>query len=904
MHAEVEILFKDYSLKNVVVAPYLSDFLYVNMLSIISGGNSTGSITVPTKGIKFGTNRNLGFSYLNKLFFPPFSNSKNLRKARVALWKNAHVNVFFWSTLIGLSFLSSNARLRRLYKSVPGRQHTQVTNTVLSNLNMPIRFFLTSSMRVKSNDNISGTSRYSGLQFTGVELLDELSLKSEFYFKNFRVVEKFFPVMANVFTVGFSEKFFYPYYFILNLGGLGSTFNVLFRVVTAGVLYVNRRPIEYLAGRNDLLLKRYQRFFSVFKYSCGIFVFYMLFYVYFSKYGRFDFLNKFQKLGNICDICGSSISLEFYELFETRSIIFDDIIVLGDLSKDFYNFNYNFFNSFSGWRSLGQLYFKFNSSSLHVVYSRLSRTSQIESCLSFLARFRCIINQNYLNLRHLTLGSIFRRLMLLDVVDLRVVATYYLYNNVVRPNFLFLFFQKKIWFSVLKHPFNFFEVLYRVWGYWCYFIQREVTAPNLITIKVYVKIYLSFFFKNSDFLINFLKKIYCLSLPWAIYLKFLVKSFGIFKFLRLVGGLTFLVCGLLLAGLILLGFWLVKLSGIYLMWVLICYAAIGFSYRYLRMFNRLALTDKRFFYLLFFRTKFGITLTYYFSKMWVTGLLINLFQISWCALYRLGVTFAKGSFYNVYLWQQYYKLLVTSLEYGLVRVGADAVYSIFPKFYTLSFFYFSKPSFLLNVQFKLLGFFWVSASFGKINWLLRMLVKTLFSELGWWVLRSNSPLQRSSDFIRIFFSNRVLTNTSSYNYANYVTWFNLLPLFDNFFSILLELLFVRGVLTYSRYLYFYKKFGFKSANLKNLTKVGVLVGDILLDGHVVNVFSEQEPKRKFILMQYYNYYLKFQVWALVVVVSLIVFLLSCVASLVLFNFFLGLIGRVFYRFRFFYLLGK
>lgn len=348
MRAEVEILFKNYSLKNVAAAPYLSDFLYVNMLSVISGGNSTGSVALTTKDIKFGVNRNSGFSYLNKLFFPPFSNSKNLRKVRVASWENTRVNVFFWSTLIGLSFLSSNARWHRLYKSVPGQRHTQVTNTVLSNLNTPIRFFLISSMRGKSNDNISGISRYSRLQFTGVELLDELSSKSEFYFKNFRVVGKFLPVMANVFTVGFSEKFFYPYYFILNLGKLGSTFNLLCKVVTAGVSYVNRRPIEYLAGRNDLLLKKYQRFFSVFKYSYSIFIVYMLFYVYFSKRERFDYFNKFQKLGNTCDIRGSSISLEFYELFETRSIIFDDTAVLGDLSKDFYKFNYNFFNSFRG----------------------------------------------------------------------------------------------------------------------------------------------------------------------------------------------------------------------------------------------------------------------------------------------------------------------------------------------------------------------------------------------------------------------------------------------------------------------------------------------------------------------------------------------------------------------------
>lgn len=57
-------------------------------------------------------------------------------------------------------------------------------------------------------------------------------------------------------------------------------FNLLFKVAVVGVSYFNRRPIEYLVGRNDLFQKRYQRFLRVFKYSPSIPILYVLLYIY------------------------------------------------------------------------------------------------------------------------------------------------------------------------------------------------------------------------------------------------------------------------------------------------------------------------------------------------------------------------------------------------------------------------------------------------------------------------------------------------------------------------------------------------------------------------------------------------------------------------------------------------
>lgn len=212
MCARAEILFKDYSLKNSVGAPYLADFLYIRMLSLISGGDSASDVTLHTKGAKFVVSGRMRFSYVNEL--PPhlFSNLRKFDGAQVALLKNVRMGVFFWSTLIGLSFLSSNIRLHKLYKSVPGGLRTQIINTVSSNLNTPTRFFLNSNIHRKSVGGVPVSLRSGGLQFIGAELPGGLMLKSEFYFKNFMVVGQFFPIMFNVFTIGFSEKFFYPYY--------------------------------------------------------------------------------------------------------------------------------------------------------------------------------------------------------------------------------------------------------------------------------------------------------------------------------------------------------------------------------------------------------------------------------------------------------------------------------------------------------------------------------------------------------------------------------------------------------------------------------------------------------------------------------------------------------------------
>lgn len=98
------------------------------------------------------------------------------------------------------------------------------------------------------------------------------------------------------------------------------------------------------------------------------------------------------------DTSKSRSSLEFYDLFETRLVSFDDIGGFAGLSKDFYSFSYyfvNFLNYFTGWRNLIQLFLKFNGLSLAAVRARLSRISQIESCLLFLVRFQYSINQNY-----------------------------------------------------------------------------------------------------------------------------------------------------------------------------------------------------------------------------------------------------------------------------------------------------------------------------------------------------------------------------------------------------------------------------------------------------------------------------------------------------------------------------
>lgn len=905
MRAEVDMLFKNFSLKNTVGAPYLSDFLYARMLSLVFSGNSVGSVILRTKDGKFGINRSLGFSYLNKLFFPLFSTTKNFRGVRARSWKNVHASTFFWCTLLGLSFLSNNIRLHKLYKSIPGGLRTQIATTVPSNLNTPILFFLMSTISGKSTGSIPVTLRRSGLQFIGVELLSRLILESEAYFKNFRLAGQFFPVVFNAFTFGFSEKFFYPYYSIWNLGGDRSVFNLLFKAATARLLFVNRRPVEYLAGRNNLFQKRYRRFFSLLVDNRDIFVFYILLYVYRSKYDQLNFWNKFQKLSIRRDVGGSFTPLGFYELFETRLAVFGDTGILGEPSKDEYSFTYffvNFLNYFTGWRSLMHLFLKFNGPSLYTVSFRSSRTAQMESCLLFLARFQCLINQNYWNFHNSFFGSMFKVLRLFETADSQTVTTYCLYNNSIRPYFLFVFFLKKIWFGFGKYSFNWLGFLSSGWWFCFYFIQRRYAAFNLITIKEWPRIYLNFFFENYYYLSSFGKKVYCLSLRWAVYLNFLFKTFRIFEFLKLGRILNFLVYSIWLAGCIFIAVWLTKVFGVYLVLAIMGYLGTGFSYQYLRAFNELAVFDKRFFYSLFFRTRFSVAPIYYFLKIEGIVLLCNLFQIGWRLLYKLITLIVGVIFANAYSWQQHYKLLLTGVEFRRVT-ELGAVYFMFPRFSILGFFYFGRPSFLLSIQFKMLNFFWVGASLGKVNWLLRMLVKMLFSELGWWLSSYNYRLYLT-DFIRIFFINRLLINTSSYNYANRVTWFRLLSFFDSFLNVLLELLFVRGVLTYSRYLYFYKKFGFKFGGLTNLRKVWVIVGDVLLDGHIINVFGERGPKQKVFFMPFYGYYLNFNAWSLGIFISLIVVLLSGVIGLLLCNFLVGWVRRAFYIFRFFYLLGK
>lgn len=900
-----EILFKGYSIKNNAGAPFLSEFLYVRMLSLISNrGAVTAGTTLRTKSSnKLRAVKGVGFSYLNKVFFPFFANYKKLGGSCVGVLGGEHSNTFFWGMLFGLSFLSANVRVRKFYKNWPGIYRTRVVNAIPIHVNAPIHFFLTSSIRTRAVSSVPLTLRSAGLQFMGVELFRGLTAKVELYFKNLWVAGQIFPVMFNTFTLGFSEKFFYPYYYVTNVVDGFSLFNLLFGVVRAEISYLNRRPVEYLAGHKELFSKQYRQFFTRFAGNDDALFRYVLLYIYWSKFSQLDYFNKFPKLSDFGGISNRTTFSRFSGLFATRIIPWGLEDTRGGVSKDFYQFTYyfvNFLQYFRGWRSLMQLFLKIKWGSLGARRTRIAQIRQIVLRLPQLPRFFSHRSLRYCSSWRGFGNSFLKLFNPLVATDFQLALTYYLYNNTVRPIFLFFFLQKKIWFHLVGGcTLFFFGILRHVIGFCFYFIQRNDFEFNLITIKGSIRFYLNFFLKNYDYLFNFLEKIRSFSISRIAYFQFFLKISEIFIILPLNRILRVFVPGIVLLSFTLTVFWFAKICWMYLIWCLIGYVCVIFMYKYIWSFDGLSRRERRFFYFLFLRTQFFGSEFYFFFKIWGAAVLVYLIRRAWYFIFTLVLAFFKILFVKEYFIRQYITVLVKMRGNHFVLKHPSSYFS-FPKFYTLSLFYFSKPSFFLSIRDNLLSFFWVSKSISGVIWLLRALVKILFSEFGWWWSGLTDRVERS-EFVRIFFINLVLTRISPYNYYNSVTWFNLLPRFDRFLSILLELLFTRGFVTYSQYLQFYTKYTVRSSNF---LKVQVLVRDILESGWAATFFGERLSNPKFGLMLFADYFGKWRLRSVILWVGLLIFGFSCIISLLLGNVFVVLICRLSSIFRIFYLLGK